>query len=185
MNASVQVHGELPVHTEIPRMREEPRFCDSLDLVALPTAVSVARMFVADTLRRWHALFIEEHMEVVAVEMVSLAVAATGPSEATSWSALTELSPIRLQLLGYQRHIVFEVTDTHTEALELAGEAPPDSGLGLVTTLASRWGSAITPRGRVNWAELDVYERTEAGLPRRASTPSPAAGCHGWVTAGT
>jgi hypothetical protein len=111
VNASVQVHGELPVQVEVPRMREEPRFQASLDLVALPTAVPVARMFIADTLRRWHVLFIEEHLEAVAVELVSLAVAATGPSEGMSWSELTELKPIRLRLLGYEPHIVFEVTD--------------------------------------------------------------------------
>lgn len=173
MNALVQVHGELPVHTEVPRMREEPRFHASLDLVALPTAVSVARMFVADTLRRWRALFIEEHMEAVAVELMSLAVAATGPSEWTSWSDLTELSPIGLRLLGYQRHIVFEVSDTHIEALELTDDLPPDRGLGLVSALANRWGSLAVPHGRVNWAEFDVYERTKAGLPRRPDTASP------------
>ncbi|WP_146073553.1 ATP-binding protein [Amycolatopsis sp. CA-126428] len=173
MNAPTQVHGELPLQAEIPRMREQPRFEASLDLVALPTAVPVARMFIADTLRRWHALFIEEHMEAVAVELVSLAVAATGPVEGTSWSALTELKPIRLRLLGYQRHIVFEVIDTDPEPLELADDAPSGSGFGLICALASRWGSTITPRGRVNWAELAVYQRTAAGLPRRPSTPSP------------
>jgi hypothetical protein len=33
-------------------MRERPRFQDSIDLVALPAAVTVARLFVADILRR-------------------------------------------------------------------------------------------------------------------------------------
>jgi hypothetical protein len=72
MNALVQVSGDLPVQAEVPRMREAPRFLDALDLVALPPAVSVARMFIADTLRRWHALFIEDYMNAVAVELVSL-----------------------------------------------------------------------------------------------------------------
>ncbi|MEV6908330.1 hypothetical protein [Amycolatopsis sp. NPDC051071] len=83
-------------------MREEPRFHASLDLVALPTAVPVARMFIADTLHRWHALFIEEHMEAVAAELVSLAVAATGPAAGTSWSDLTELnrSPCECSVTG-------------------------------------------------------------------------------------
>ncbi|HEV7979809.1 hypothetical protein [Amycolatopsis sp.] len=156
-------------------MREEPRFHDSLDLVALPTAIPVARMFIADTLRRWHALFIEDHMEAVAVELVTLSIDATGPAEETSWSDITELNPIRLRMLGYQRHIVFEVTDAHPEALALADnvELPPDSGLGLVDALASNWGSSVAPRGRVIWAELAVYERTEVGLPYRPRKPSP------------
>jgi hypothetical protein len=175
MTALAQVGGELLVQAEVPRMREKPRFLDSLDLVALPTAVPVARMFIADTLRRWHALFIEDHMEAVAVELVSLSVEATRPDEDTSWSDITELNPITLRLLGYQRHIVFEVTDAHPEALEQPDDVvlPEDSGLGLVDALANRWGSFVAPRGRVIWAELAVYERTEAGLPQRPLKPSP------------
>ena len=75
-------------------MREDPRFLDSLGLVALPTAIPVVRMFIADTLRRWHALFIEDHMEAVAVELVSLSIEATRPAEGTSWTDITELNPI-------------------------------------------------------------------------------------------
>ncbi|MCE7009553.1 hypothetical protein LWC34_43110 [Kibdelosporangium philippinense] len=156
-------------------MREEPRFLATLELVALPTAVAVARMFIADTLRRWDALFIEEHMETVGIELVTLSVEATKPREGTSWQGITELKPIKLRLLGYQRHIVFEVTDAGDEALVLPDDryADESSGLGLVDVLANRWGSSVTPRGRVNWAEIAVYERTEAGLPKRERRPLP------------
>jgi hypothetical protein len=175
MTAIVQVSGNRPAQAEVSRMREEPRFLDSLDLVALPTAVPVARMFIADTLRRWHALFIEEHTEVVAVELVSLSVEATRPNEDMTWSDITGLNPITLRLLGYQRHIVFEVTDAHPKPLEQPEDVmlPEDSGLSLVDALASRWGSFMAPRGRVIWAELAVYERTEDGLPQRPVRPSP------------
>lgn len=150
---------------EVPRMREEPRFVDNLELVALPTAVPVARMFIFDTLKRWHALFIEDYMAAVAVELVTLSVEQTGGAEVPT--------PIALRMIGYQRHIVFEVTDVCGEplALELEADVPEDSGLGLVDTLANRWGSTVGPRGRVNWAELDVYGRTEAGLPLRDPKP--------------
>lgn len=169
------VQGELPVQAEVPRMREQPRLSASLDLVALPTAVSVARMFVVDTLRRWGAMFIESDMEEVAAELVALAIEATGPNEGTSWTDITELKPITLRLLGYQRHIVFEVTDEHDEELALPEdvELPDDRGLGLVDARAGRWGSRLTQTGRVMWAELAVYERTRAGLPRRERRPSP------------
>lgn len=175
MSALVQV-VDLPVQAEVPRMREQPRFVDTLDLVALPSAVAVARMFIADTLRRWDALFIEEHMETVGVELVTLSVNATRPAEGTSWQDITELKPVKLRMLGYQRHIVFEVTDAGKEALVLPMDRYVDesSGLGLVDALASRWGSSVTPRGRVTWAELAVYERTEAGLPKRDRKPSPS-----------
>lgn len=179
MNTSTHVSGGLLGQAEVPRMREEPQFFASLDLVALPTAVPVARMFITDTLRRWHALFIEDHMSAVAVELVSLSVKATGPAEGTSWADITELNPIRLRMLGYQRHIVFEVEDVSSEALELSEDAelPQGTGLGLVDALANAWGARPTPGGRVIWAELAVYERTAVGLPRRrpprsSSTPT-------------
>ena len=174
MSALVQV-GDLPGQAVVPRMREAPRFVDTLDLVALPSAVAVARMFIADTLRRWDALFIEEHMETVGVELVTLSVEATRPAEGTSWQDIIELKPITLRLLGYQRHIAFEVTDAGDEALVLPDDRYVDesSGLGLVDALAHRWGSSVTPRGRVTWAELAVYGRTEAGLPKRDRPPTP------------
>ncbi|UOZ10188.1 hypothetical protein [Amycolatopsis sp. WQ 127309] len=106
MTAIVQTSGELPIEAEVPRMRERPRFSAALDLVALPTAVTVARMFVSDALRRWGAMFIEPDMEEVAAELVALSVAATGPAEGASWTDIIELNPITLRLLGYQRHIV-------------------------------------------------------------------------------
>jgi len=93
---------DLPTHAEVPRMREEPRFIDNLELVALPMAVPVARMFIFDTLKRWRALFIEDYMAAVAVELVTLSVEQTGESKVPN--------PITLRMLGYQRHIVFEVT---------------------------------------------------------------------------
>lgn len=165
---------DQPVHAEVPQMREEPRFSASLDLVALPTAVNVARMFISNTLGRWHALFIEEHLEAVAVELVTLAVEATKPDERMSWNDITELNPITLRMLGYRRHIVFEVTDMHPEVQRPEdGYLPEGSGLRLVDAVAHRWGSSIEPRGRVIWAELAVYERTEAGLRKREGRPTP------------
>lgn len=172
-----QVEAQL-ARAEVPAMREEPRFLASLDLVALPTAVNVARMFISETLNRWRALFIEEYLAAVGVELVTLAVDATKPDENTSWNDLTEISPITLRLLGYRRHIVFEVTDQHDEMLVFPDDVyvPEGVGLGLVEALSSRWGSFVAPRGRVSWAELAVYERTEAGLPRREPTAQTESG---------
>jgi hypothetical protein len=175
MTALVQVSSELPVQAEVPRMREQPRFAAALDLVALSTAVTVARMFVADTLRRWGAMFIEPDMEEVAAELVALAVEATGPAEGTSWTDIQRIAAIKVCLVGWSRHIVVEVADEHDQELVLHEDVvlPEDGGLGLVDARAGCWGSSLTPTGRVMWAELAVYERTSAGLPRRARRPSP------------
>lgn len=163
---------------EVPQRREEPRFMTSLDLVALPSAVSVTRLFVSDTLHRWQALFVEPEMEVVAAELVALAVEATGPRAGTRWMAIDNLNPIKLRLLGFQWHIGIEVADTSTTPLTWPEEANlrSDIGLGLVDARSRKWGSYPTPRGRVMWADFAVYERTRAGLPVRQRRPSPYPG---------
>ncbi|SDP99142.1 hypothetical protein SAMN05421507_1522 [Lentzea jiangxiensis] len=50
-------------------------------------------MFISGTLKRWHALFIEEYMAAVAVELVTLSVEQTGGAEVPN--------PITLRMLGY------------------------------------------------------------------------------------
>jgi hypothetical protein len=177
MSALVQVGHDLPTQAQ----REDPRFRTSLDLVALPTAVPVARLFVADTLRRWQAMFVEPDMEAVAAELVALAVQATGPLDNVKWSDIHQLGPITLRLLGFREHIVVEVADNHAHALTFPEdvELAIDHGLRVVDALATQWGSYPTPHGRVTWAQLAVYERTRAGLPRRTqrrSCPRPPTG---------
>ncbi|MET9264132.1 hypothetical protein [Amycolatopsis sp. NPDC004079] len=166
---------DAPAKAEVPRMREQPRFTAAIDLVALPTAVSVARMFVSGTLRRWNAMFIEPDMEDVAAELVKLSVQATGPREETSWQNIEEVAAIKVCLVGWRRHIVLEVTDQRREELVLpdGSSRPSTSGLGLVDARAGRWGSCRTPWGRVNWAELAVHKRTKAELPKHDVKPSP------------
>ncbi|WP_410613958.1 ATP-binding protein [Amycolatopsis sp. lyj-109] len=175
MSVPAQTAGDLPADVKVPGMREQPRFSAAIDLVALPTAAKVARLFVADTLRRWGAMFIEPDMEAVAAELVALSVKATGPAEGTSWQDIRTIGTIRVCLVGWRRHIVVEVSDEHDQELVLPEEAelPHDSGLGLVDARADRWGSCLTYSGRVMWAELAVYERTGAGLPRRNPKPTP------------
>ncbi len=156
-------------------MPEQPRYADSLHLVALSTAVPVARLFVAATLRRWKARFIAPDMESIAGALVAISVTHTGPTEGTSWTDITELRSIKLRLLGYAKNLVLEVIDEHGEALVIpeATELPEDSGLGLIDARAGRWGSYLTPRGRLTWAELAVFECTAAGLPVRTRRPLP------------
>jgi hypothetical protein len=156
-------------------MREEPRFIASLDLVALPSAISVSRLFISDTLYRWQAMLIEPELEAVAAELVGLAVKATGPKEGTRWADIHQLNPIKLRLLGFERHIGIEVADTGRQMLALPDgvELGNDSGLGLIDARSRTWGSYPTPRGRVLWADFTVYERSMAGLPMRPRRPSP------------
>lgn len=164
---SALAHDELggPVQIE-PLEYEESCRVATLGLVALPTAVSVAGMFVASTLHRWGARFVEDSMQRVTAELVKIAVADTGPAERVSWTGIGTLSSIRLRMLGFEDRLVIEVVDSHNEPLFLAEDAgtPEDRGLPLVDALASRWGSYIDPvRGRVCGGRLRCIELLAVG----------------------
>ncbi|HEX3783090.1 MAG TPA: hypothetical protein VHX38_25770 [Pseudonocardiaceae bacterium] len=159
-------------------MRDKPRLFDDLDLVALPTAVSCARMFAESTLTKWGASpFVVADALVVAQELVTLAVQDTGVADDTiRWSELDHLNRIVVRLLGFARHVVIEVWDA---ALEPA--ALPDEGLGklpaglhLVDVTANQWGSVASPQGRLTWAEIAVYDRTDRTTDSTAQVPPPA-----------
>jgi hypothetical protein len=156
---------------ERPEMHEKPRLFDDLGLVALPTAVSCARMFVKYTLDNWKASpFVVADALAVVGELVALSVEETGLlDDEVRWSELDYVNRIVVRLLGFPRHIVIEVWDAASEPAVLPIEEPATrpTGLHLVDVLAGMWGSTASPRGRLTWAELPVYDRTEAGLPIR------------------
>jgi hypothetical protein len=163
-----------------PEMREKPRLFDALGLVALPTAISCARLFVKYTLDNWRASsFVVADAMTIVGELVALSVQETGVlDDKVVWSELGYINRVVVRLLGFPRHIVIAVWDAATKAAALPA-GPADTlprGLDLVDVLAGRWASTASPRGRLTWAELPVYDRTDAGLPinRRRPRPHPA-----------
>lgn len=165
---ALDLHDHLPSLTEVPSlMPEQPRFVRSLDLVALPSAVTVARLFVASTLHHWRARFIEPDVELVVAELVRHSVVTSGVGD--DWLDAEYLDFVVVRLVAYERSIVIEVWDTMTEPIELSehDQITEPTGLALVDARAKNWGFEHVPRGRVVWAELDVYERSAIGLPKR------------------
>jgi hypothetical protein len=159
-------------------MHEKPRLFDDLGLVALPTAISCARLFVQYTLDNWHASsFVVADAMAITGELVALSVQETGVlDDKVVWSELDYINRIVIRLLGFPRHVVIEVWDAATEPAVLP-TGPTDTlpqGLDLVDVLAERWASTASPRGRLTWAELSVYDRTEAGLPIRRHRHRPS-----------
>jgi hypothetical protein len=180
MNASlVDQMATLPrptVPPSMPTLQRSPPFKRSIDLAALPTAILCTRLFVASTLQRWGARFIEADAEVLAVELVRHSVQACGVmDEYVRLSALDYVNVIQVQLLGFEQSIGIEVWDNATEPALGSEYKQGDelNGLALVDARAKEWGSCVTPQGRVTWAELHVYERTSVGLPIRTSRPTP------------
>lgn len=144
-----------------PAMAERPRLFDDLGLVALPTAVSCARLFAQYTLSNWQvpAVVVADAAAIMG-ELVALSVQETGVSDAeVRWSELGYLNRIVVRLLGFSRHVVIEVWDVATEPGRIA-EPPPagePQGLALVDVVATRWASTASPQGRLTWAAVDVY----------------------------
>lgn len=168
-----------PPPTEVPVMPlspwPEPHFMRSIDFAALPSAISCTRLFVASTLERWGARFLEADAELLAVEVVRHSVETCGVMNDVQLYQLDHLNVIQVRLLGFAQTIGIEVWDNADEPA-----APPEhyqegelQGLGLVDARAADWGSSLTPWGRVVWVELDVYERTASGLPVRTRRPTP------------
>jgi hypothetical protein len=157
-------------------MHEKPRFFDDLTLVALSSAVSCARTFVHYTLANWHAgPFVLGDALVITHELVTQAVADTGiSSHYESWSEVDHLNHIVVRLVGFSRHVVIEVWDQAAEPATLPSGEPtqPRSGLSLVDVVAHGWASSVTPTGRLTWAAIAIYDRTDAGLPIRPSRPA-------------
>jgi hypothetical protein len=169
----------LPPLTGPPALPEPARplrFERSIDLAALPTALICTRLFVASTLQRWGARFLEADAEVLAVELVRHSVATCGViDEDVRLSALEDVTVIRLRLLGFEQCIGIEVWDNGTKPARLSAtdQTSKHGGLNLVDARAKAWGSYSAPGGRVVWAELAVYEQTGAGLPRRRAEQPP------------
>src|SRR5262249_32583536 len=79
MNAlAVDEMTSLPLPTMLPEPARPLWFERFIDLAALPTALLCARLFVASTLQRWGARFLEADAELLAVELVRHSVATCG-----------------------------------------------------------------------------------------------------------
>ncbi|AQA15317.1 MULTISPECIES: ATP-binding protein [Streptomyces] len=141
-----------------------PLLARSLRLTAVPSAVSVSRMFVGHTLKLWQ---LEDHAETATLtmsELVTNAVKASGITEPEpqSWRITAE-HVIGIQLRAIEASLYVEVWD-RTEVAPVrknpSFEAEGGRGLLLVEQLAKRW-DVYRPRvgGKVVWAELSL------GLP--------------------
>jgi hypothetical protein len=144
--------------------------------VALPTAISCARLFVKYTLDNWRASpFVVADAMTITGELVALSVQETGIlDDEVRWSELDYINRIVIRLLGFPRHIVIEVWDAAVEAARIDEllDAGEPRGLDLVDVVARRWASTTSPQGRLTWAAIDVYEQTQSGLQIRRRTRS-------------
>ncbi|WP_436791177.1 ATP-binding protein [Yinghuangia sp. YIM S10712] len=154
------------------------RFVDQLSLVAVDSAVSVARHFVKLTLAKWRAHSITADAALVVSELTTNAVRATGALDhSPPWSALNAVDLMIVRVIGLETSIVIEVWDTSEHAPRLQhpdDDAEGGRGLLLVAEAANRWGFHRTRHGKVVWAEIAVPEAASTALPRRRTSQQPA-----------
>ncbi|MFJ6824854.1 ATP-binding protein [Streptomyces niveus] len=136
---------------------------DRLVLVALSEAVGRAREFAAEALRSWGVVDALDDVVLVASELVTNAVRATGQKAGHR---------VAVQLRVAGRSLYIEVWDNVPgvpEVKHLEADAEGGRGLQLVEALTTRWG-ICQPRsgGKVVWAELPlpgVPEPPPGGVP--------------------
>ena len=122
-----------------------------------PQDVHLARAVVGDTLVKWGLGRLRDVTQLLAGELLTNAIRhATGP--------------VGLRLVLTADTLLCEVSDDHPGhpvLMEPAGTDEHGRGIGLVNTLATRWGCTPTPEGKTTWFEHDLPRATP-----RQSTPA-------------
>jgi anti-sigma regulatory factor (Ser/Thr protein kinase) len=131
----------------------------SLELGALPTAVSCARLHAKHLAWEWGLTGISETIELLVSELTTNSVQAMAGHDGQP--------VIRLRLLSDYTRVRIEVWDADPRPpapKDPAADGMPDleaesgRGLFLVAALSARWAWACTqePAGKVVWCELDI-----------------------------
>jgi anti-sigma regulatory factor (Ser/Thr protein kinase) len=121
---------------------------DFLELGALPSAVSCARLHARLAIQEWGLATLADHVELLVSELMTNAVHA-------SWGVAPALS-VRLWLLADRERVLIIIWDASPHApvrAEVTAEAESGRGLMLVEAISAQWGtSAIPSGGKTVWA---------------------------------
>jgi anti-sigma regulatory factor (Ser/Thr protein kinase) len=146
----------------------------SLTLAATPAAISRARQLVRFALSGWGLAALAEDAGLVASELMTNAVQATGTTGTPSASGgFDAAATVQVRVLMYQASIIIEVWDREPGAPrrhEAAADEEGGRGLMIVAALCRQWDfTAAADGGKVVWAELAIPAEVlmSAGLPHR------------------
>jgi Histidine kinase-like ATPase domain len=147
---------------------------DELELAALPTAVGLTRLFVGVYLRKWSLEAVTDIAELVASEIVTNAIKATGLSQQPAdYAALhdADVGRVITRLCWLESSLVIETWDGEQRPPVQSSPVDLDEGgrgLMLVTALTTAWGHYPSGNGKVVWAEIAIPTAT-----RTRVRPSP------------
>jgi anti-sigma regulatory factor (Ser/Thr protein kinase) len=165
-----------------PKPTDQLRFSPTQTLAAVPTAVGAARRYVRSELTKAKLAALVDDAELVASELVTNAVTATGlMAPDPTWPELEGLAVIRIRLGFGTTNLLVEVWDHDAELpiqQQAAEYAEGGRGLVIVNALCTRWSARQVPTGgKVVWGELPLPVPTE--LPRRVPNRRPEPGLRG------
>jgi anti-sigma regulatory factor (Ser/Thr protein kinase) len=165
-------HGAQRASSSSPRWRT-PSVTSEISLAAVATAASCARAFVASTVDAWGLGRLYDDAELVASELVTNAVHATGVADPSPrWSDLDHLALIRVRLAVLADSLIVEVWDQEPTPPTLNRAASPHAengrGLLIVKALSKRWDCyAPAEGGKWVWADLAIPPAEPEPLPKR------------------
>ena len=143
-----------------------------LELGALPSAVSCARLHTRQLLWEWHLTTLADDAELMVSELTTNAVQIT--------QADGRGAPVRLWLLADQTRLLILVWDASPlppVRMNTSGDAENGRGLLLVETLSTRWGFfACRYGGKVTWAYVEAALHAHRTVPVHTSSPASQGG---------
>lgn len=140
-----------------------------LYLIAVPSAVSVAREFVHQTLKHWKCESYAADCSLMMSELVSNAIKATNFTgrQPKSWE-MTAAHVVAVQLRAIGDVLYVEVWDRSALVpvkQPVSDDAEGGRGLHLVEALAMKWGTYWPPAGgKIVWAMLSLIKLPSPAL---------------------
>lgn len=136
-------------------------YATSLRLAAVPSAVSNSRTFIRQTLQHWRLPDYIDVAELVASELVTNAIEATGITDPQpKWTAVTDEHVIGVQLRIIGARLYVEVWDRSTDTpvrKHPDDEAEGGRGLLLIEAMTEHWDVYLSEAGgKVVWAQLSL-----------------------------
>jgi anti-sigma regulatory factor (Ser/Thr protein kinase) len=132
-----------------------------LELGALPSAVSCARLHSKHMLWEWGLEDFTDSVEVVVSELITNAITAAGGLTGSRFDGRWQPGspPVRLSLYSDKKRVLIQVWDADHHLPETRDDDPlAESGRGLllVATLCAEWGTYALEgaSGKVVWAIL-------------------------------
>lgn len=140
-------------------MPKPPQTVSRITFAATVTAVSCARMFAGHVLDSWHLAQFIDDVQLIASELVTNAVKATGvldPEPSCAGLGAVAIIGVQIRIDGDRLYV--EVWDSSSQLpvmLPSGSEEESGRGLLLVEMLSNRWG-VYRPEsgGKIVWAEL-------------------------------